>query len=58
MDELFADMVSRGLASYGDWLLQAIAQHNPRVSLLLAQTVVVEYDVWDWMVYLQCSSWN
>lgn len=41
IDEVFLDARDKGLISFqhqGDWLEQAIQQHNPRVTIMLART--------------------
>ncbi len=41
MDKIFRDMQAKGLVSVGsdDWILKAIAQRNPRLTVDLAHSI-------------------
>ncbi len=59
MEELYRDMLNKGLVKVGySWLERAVDQHNPRVTLELANTYPVGI-LNQWEIYLlNMMNWN
>lgn len=48
MDKLLNDMVHKGLASTNDsWIERAVYQRNDKMTLELANSVLLAHDDWD-----------
>ena len=58
MDKLFSDMIGKGLAYSSDsWIQWAIQQKHPRLTLDLANSVLLTYSGLDKAI-VQQQNWN